>query len=145
MAALRSCDLWPPSLICNCFAVHSHSNQSAFEHITSNPMAQSGTPTESHDLEKANVVVEESASHQHISHEESSSSASVDDEKQALSSAESVDTSEASQLYLVSSSSRTPASSSSLILLSYRLSGMGPTTQRTLTTGRPCSDGLLPF
>ena len=66
-------------------------------------MAQGDTPAESHDLEKANVVVEETASHEHISHEESSSSASVDGEKQAQSSAESVDTSEASQSYLVSS------------------------------------------
>ena len=108
-------------------------------------MAQSDAPTEFHDLEKANAVGDESASHEHIAHEESSSSASVDGEKQAQSSAESVDTSEASQSYLVSSRSRTLASSCSLIIISYRLSGMGPTIQRTLTTGRLCSDGLLPF
>ncbi|KAK0514989.1 hypothetical protein JMJ35_002368 [Cladonia borealis] len=64
-------------------------------------MAQSDAPTEFHDLEKANVVGDESASHEHIAHEESSSSASVDGEKQAQSSPESVDTSEASQSYLV--------------------------------------------
>lgn len=58
---------------------------------------------QSHDLEKVNVVVDESASHEHIAYEESSSSASVDGEKQVQSSAESVDTIEASQLYLVSS------------------------------------------
>ena len=44
-------------------------------------MAQGDTPTEPHDLEKANVVSDESVSHQHISHEESSSSASVDVEE----------------------------------------------------------------
>ncbi len=76
----------------------------AFEHITSTAMAQGDTPTESHDLEKANVVVEENASQEHSSHEESSSSsASVDGEKQAQSTAESVDTNEAGQPYLVSS------------------------------------------
>ena len=63
-------------------------------------MAQGDTPTEPYDLEKANVVSDESVSHQNISHEESSSSATVDGEKQAQSSAESVDTHEASQLYL---------------------------------------------
>ena len=60
-------------------------------------MAQGDTPTEPYDLEKMNVVSDESASHQYISHD------SVDGEKQAQSSAESVDTHEASQLYLVSS------------------------------------------
>ena len=108
-------------------------------------MAQGETPAESHDLEKAYVVVDENASHEHTSNEESSSSASVDGEKQAQSSAESVDTSEASQSYLVSSLARTPANLCSLIVLSYRLSGMGPTIQQTLITGRLCSDGLLQF
>lgn len=66
-------------------------------------MAQGDSPTESHDLEKANVVLDENASHEHTAHEGSSSSASLDGEKQAQSSAESVDSSEACQLYLVSS------------------------------------------
>ena len=119
--------------------------RSDFERITSSAMAQGDAPTESHDVEKANVVVDESASHEHIAHEESSSSASVDGEKQAQSSAESVDTSEARQSYLVSSRSKTLASSYVLLIFSYRLIGMGPTIRPTLTTGRPCSDGLLPF
>ena len=66
-------------------------------------MAQDDIPIESHDLEKANVVVDESASHEHISHEEPSASASLDGEKQPQSSTESVNANEASQTYLVSS------------------------------------------
>ena len=80
-----------------------------FERITSSAMAQSDAPTESHDLEKANVVVDENASHEHIAQEKSSSSSSVDGDKQAQGSAESVGSSEASQLYLVSSRSTTLA------------------------------------
>lgn len=72
-------------------------------------MAQGDNPTESHDLEKANVVDGTIASQQPSSDQAPSSSASAsasvdgDGEKQAQSSAESLHTSEAGQRYLVSS------------------------------------------